>query len=277
MSKPVNLGCGSRFRSGWLNLDLGSTSHDVVAWDLRSGLPIESGTAPFVYSSHVLEHFAPSDAERVLVDVRRALRPRGVVRVVVPDLAKLARWYLEAFEAARDRPGQLQWATIHLFDQMVRAKNGGEMLAFLRAASADELGHAVARMGSEAKDSASPSQAAPGGASRWLAALRRPRLVTRAFSRVRLRVARGAVEMLLGDRGREAFEQGWFGTSGERHLWMYDSHSLGRLLHRCGFVEVQQQSPTTSLWGAWAAHNLDLDEDGSVYKPDSLYMEAVRP
>jgi hypothetical protein len=83
--------------------------------------------------------------------------------------------------------------------------------------------------------------------------------------------------MLLGDRGREAFDLGWFGTSGERHLWMYDARSLSALLDRCGFVEVQQQSPTTSLWGAWAAHNLDLDEDGSVYKPDSLYMEAVRP
>jgi hypothetical protein len=27
----------------------------------------------------------------------------------------------------------------------------------------------------------------------------------------------------------------------------------------------------------WTSFNLDTEPDGSIYKPDSLYMEAVKP
>ena len=276
MGLPVNLGCGNRFRQGWLNLDLGSNATEVVPWDLRRGLPIASGTAPFVYSSHMLEHLKPRDAEHVLRDVLRALRPGGIVRVVVPDLEALAGLYSRALQQANERPKELEWARIQLFDQMVRGQNGGEMLAFLREASAEERKHAIDQMGPEAEGAPAARREGPRGPSQWLAKLGRPRRLARALARLRLASARRAVGALLGSRGLEAFDLGWFDTTGERHLWMYDVHNLSEMLRRCGFARVEQQSPETSLWESWPKENLDVESDGSVSKPNSLFMEGVK-
>jgi hypothetical protein len=275
-ARPVNLGCGGRFRSGWLNLDLGQSSSEVVSWDLRRGLPVEPGTTPFVYSSHMVEHLTPRDAESILRDVFRVLRAGGIVRVVVPDLASLTRHYLEAFDKNPERGKELEWARIQLFDQMVRSENGGRMLAFLREASADDLKHAVERLGSEADNALAATAQPRQGVSRWVSSFARPRRLARASERLRFLAARGVMTALLGRRGSEAFAHGWFATSGERHLWMYDVHSLTDLLRRTGFVQIVQQSARTSLWEPWATQNLDVEEDGRECKPNSLYMEAVK-
>ena len=39
-----------------------------------------------VYASHMLEHLDPGVAERCLREVHRVLRPRGILRLAVPDL-----------------------------------------------------------------------------------------------------------------------------------------------------------------------------------------------
>jgi hypothetical protein len=48
------------------------------------------------------------------------------------------------------------------------------------------------------------------------------------------------------------------------------------MLRRCGFARVEQQSPETSLWESWPKENLDVESDGSVSKPNSLFMEGVK-
>jgi len=64
--------------------------------------------------------------------------------------------------------------------------------------------------------------------------------------------------------------------AGVIHRWMYDHYSLGRLLSELGFVDVKQESATTSSSGM-VAFALDVESDGSPYKPESLYMEGRRP
>jgi predicted SAM-dependent methyltransferase len=274
--KPVNLGCGCRIRRGWLNLDLNSNLSEVICWDLRQGLPVENDAVPFVYTSHMLEHLTPSDAERILRDVHRALRPEGIARIVVPDLASLARWYVQAFERAREDSNELEWARIQLFDQMVRGENGGRMLEFLRNASEEELMHATALLGPEVGALGRSAPLPPRSLSQRLASSTRPRLLARALARARLTVARGVVAALLGRRGREAFKIALFATTGERHLWMYDVHNLSALLRRCGFGRVEKQTPQTSLWPSWTRENLDVEDDGRETKPNSLYLEGVK-
>lgn len=65
--------------------------------------------------------------------------------------------------------------------------------------------------------------------------------------------------------------------SGERHLWMYDAVSLKRLLVNLGFVDCTVQTCVTSRVPGWRAFLLDANGDGITYKPESLYMEAIRP
>jgi SAM-dependent methyltransferase len=76
-------------------------------------------------------------------------------------------------------------------------------------------------------------------------------------------------------RAIEKLLRGGADKTGENHRWMYDRHSLGRLLDDLGFKEIRQQSPATSSILEWDefAH-LDRNSDGSPYKLHSLYLEA---
>ncbi len=60
------------------------------AWDIPASL----GGVDEVYSRHMLEHLDPNDARRTLAAWRRALRPGGLLRLIVPDLAFHARQLL---------------------------------------------------------------------------------------------------------------------------------------------------------------------------------------
>jgi SAM-dependent methyltransferase len=78
---------------------------------------------------------------------------------------------------------------------------------------------------------------------------------------------RALVSVLVGDTRR----------SGEKHRWMYDRFSLGWLLEETGFTDVAACEAGTSRIEGWNAFGLDVEPDGSPYKPHSAYLEARRP
>jgi hypothetical protein len=82
--------------------------------------------------------------------------------------------------------------------------------------------------------------------------------------------------LIGGKAGREAAEEGFFRQSGEVHRWMYDAHSLRRALGGAGFVGVRRLGAQESGIPGFARYALDVDEQGRVRKPDSLFMEAQR-
>src|ERR1044071_1839828 len=125
--RTINLGCGLSIAPGWINVDnspnaklskyprlrwalwkLGilSDRHYKVKWadsikihNLKKRLPYLDSSIDYVYTCHFLEHLALVDAQRFIREVFRILKPRGIVRIVVPDLALGARQYLAALEA----------------------------------------------------------------------------------------------------------------------------------------------------------------------------------
>jgi SAM-dependent methyltransferase len=66
-------------------------------------------------------------------------------------------------------------------------------------------------------------------------------------------------------------------STGELHRWMYDRHSLARAFEAAGFVEVREETATTSRVGRWASYGLDADHAGQPWRPGSLFMEAAKP
>ncbi|MBA7502782.1 hypothetical protein ES706_01376 [subsurface metagenome] len=64
--------------------------------------------------------------------------------------------------------------------------------------------------------------------------------------------------------------------AGELHRWIYDSYTLGALLLSVGFSDVEAEDAFTSRIENFNSFCLDLNEDGSVYKSGSLWMEAVK-
>jgi predicted SAM-dependent methyltransferase len=275
----LNVGCGRRYRDDWINLDLQPASPEVMAWDVREPLPFASNSIAFAYTSHMLEHLPENHAGTLLAELHRVLVPGGTVRVVVPDLELIARWYIEAIEA-KGAPGYaLEWSRLHLLDQLVRRTSGGSMKTFLRDASTEAFNFAARRLGSEAlgtQAAARQPTSGMGALARLRSALRAPGLPGRFRVRVGLAVGYALVRCLLGARGPEALTAGWFATSGEQHQWMYDEISLRRIVEHAGFSRVSRQTAATSGWTGWGLSNLDVDPQGTIYKPESIYLEGTK-
>jgi len=75
----------------------------------------------------------------------------------------------------------------------------------------------------------------------------------------------------------ERMLRGGPGKVGELHRWMYDRHSLSRLLCEAGFADIQQHSYNTSGILNMNGYDLDIQNDGKEYKKRSLYMEGRKP
>ena len=117
----INLGCGLAVTKGWINIDASLNAliaswprmthkwlyrlsganhyyslkeycdllseHIFVHHDLSHSLPLKEQTVDFIYSSHFLEHLFRPNAEQLLEECLRILKPGGTVRICVPDLA----------------------------------------------------------------------------------------------------------------------------------------------------------------------------------------------
>ena len=83
--------------------------------------------------------------------------------------------------------------------------------------------------------------------------------------------------LFLGHRDYQALVTGRFRQSGEIHQWMYDRYSLALALMQSGFQSPIQQTAVSSMFPEWGKYNLDIEPDGTAYKPDSLYLEAAKP
>ncbi len=78
---------------------------------------------------------------------------------------------------------------------------------------------------------------------------------------------------------RRFFENLFLGGArqrGETHQWMYDRINLKSKLLNIGYKEVYIQDYNTSLIPDWNEYALDIDDKGNQYKPESLYVEALK-
>lgn len=272
MKSYVNLGCGTRFHPDWTNLDFTSADPSVISYNLRAGIPFPENTFEVIYHSHVLEHFSRSEAIDFLRECRRVLKPRGIIRIVVPDLESLARTYLQALERAVERDPQwehnYEYVMLELYDQTVRDRPGGEMGDYLKQERIPNLDFVIEQGGvdaqiiiDQARQVAKPFDHA-GLARRIYRYLRRV-----GFGR------EGLLRLIL-NKEYEALEVGRFRRRGEPHLWMYDRYSLLKILRDVGFESPQLFSAAESQVPNWTDFCLDTERDGTIYKPYSLYAEA---
>jgi SAM-dependent methyltransferase len=65
-----------------------------VQLDIGEPLPFADGAVSWVYAEHLIEHVPLATAVSWLTEVRRVLRPGGLLRLTTPDLAKYVEGYL---------------------------------------------------------------------------------------------------------------------------------------------------------------------------------------
>jgi predicted SAM-dependent methyltransferase len=274
----LNLGCGNRFHPEWVNIDFVAAVPCVQTHDLLKGIPYPDNVFDVIYHSHVLEHFPKNAAAGFLRECCRVLKPSGIIRVVVPDLERITRGYLEALEkASQGLPlwdENYRWMLLELYDQSVREKSYGELVDYFGRDPIPNWNFIYQRWGVQAQsllEHLGKQGALSGGrrtspGSAWGYVARNPITVLR----------NKLVRILLGEEDWKALQVAKFRKQGEIHLWMYDSYSLGKLLYETGFFNAREFQAGESLIPGWKDFHLDTEPDGTVYKPDSLYMEAQK-
>lgn len=129
----LNLGCGLAVQRTWINID-GSLNAMIAGFpsffqslafklsgareyysleqyreilrenrfvhhDLSCSIPCDDETVDFIFTSHFLEHLFKKDAENFLREAARVLKPGGVIRLSVPDLAFAIKLYSQGDKA----------------------------------------------------------------------------------------------------------------------------------------------------------------------------------
>ena len=96
--KKLHLGCGSRYRKGWCNVDYyegcESDTHrgnnvrpDV--WCNILNLSCKESSFDIVYLSHVVEHFYRFQTISLIKEIKRVLKPNGLLVNEMPDRSRV--------------------------------------------------------------------------------------------------------------------------------------------------------------------------------------------
>jgi len=270
----VNFGCGAVSHCSWINYDLHPVNPSIRRVDVRRCLPVAADSVDMCYSSHLLEHLSPPEADYFLREQRRILRQGGVIRVAVPDLGKLC----ETFVSCKDRAlagdeqskFQLEYTYLEMFDQAVRTAPGGDLYNCWLECPAEHRRFVESRAGDEYRLTMSQLAEARHGLRRkwWLIS------TGRVWRSLRERAVEFVARLLLGRSGVDAVREGLFRQRGEIHRAMYDECLLARRLLEAGFRDPLRMTATQSLMPGFQGYELDA-VNGRVRKPDSLFMEAV--
>ena len=243
----------------------------MIQHDIRQGLPFEDNVFEVVYHSHLLEHLTPQQGRDLLCECHRVLRPSGILRIVVPDLERIAQLYLEMLHKAWTgdprAAGNYHWMKLELLDQLVRDRSGGLMGPYMIDQQKDNHDFVASRIGRELESCHRRHQPPAVDGNKSLKAMRS------WLDDCRRGIASLVVRLLLGKDEVEAFREGLFRHEGEIHRWMYDRYSLLELCSELGFEEFRICVAHDSLIDNFASYQLDT-KDSEVRKPDSLFVEC---
>lgn len=95
--KKLNFGCGGFKLPGWDNYDL-----EV---DISKPLPFPDGSASHIFAEHVVEHISHQQAWLFFEECRRVLASNGVLRIAIPDVARMERSMTDEYRKAVSEGG----------------------------------------------------------------------------------------------------------------------------------------------------------------------------
>ena len=88
--RPVRLhvGCGPVIAPGWINVDRRARAGVDLVGDLVGGLALEDASVDLAVAIHVLQDLRWTELPTALAELRRVLRPGGLLRLGLPDLER---------------------------------------------------------------------------------------------------------------------------------------------------------------------------------------------
>ncbi|MDD5570030.1 MAG: methyltransferase domain-containing protein [Bacteroidales bacterium] len=270
--KLLNLGCGSHYHEEWTNVDFVGRGKSVRGYNLTNGIPFPDNSFDVVYNSHVLEHFSRREAICLINEIKRVLKPKGILRIAIPDLRVICQLYNEIvndlLEGSNNRENDYDWIMLELFDQTVRKYGGGEMGEYLTNKNIINKDFIISRIGFEAKNIWNKVEKT----EKKIFYFHIKRLAVKIINKIKVIF----LKIILGKKNYSFMEEGRYRNSGEIHKWMYDEYSLTRLLRNNGFIEIKKMSAFESQIPDFGKYELDVVKN-EIRKPDSLFVECIKP
>jgi SAM-dependent methyltransferase len=116
--RRLHWGCGDVTPSSWINSDIEAGPGIDISGDVLEGLPLEDDSIDYISSQHTLPELNVLEQVDALSELRRVLKPGGVLRLSLPDL-DLA---IQAYQSGRQEYFEIwDWDTIsgNFITQMV--------------------------------------------------------------------------------------------------------------------------------------------------------------
>jgi len=95
---------------GWHVMDIASTADYVHDLNSTEPFQLDDNSVDAIYTSHTLEHILPEYQENVFSEMYRVLRSGGKIRIVVPDVERAIRAYVDkdyTFLLSSNNPGKM--------------------------------------------------------------------------------------------------------------------------------------------------------------------------
>jgi predicted SAM-dependent methyltransferase len=86
----ISLGVGDHVRPGWLNTDF-LPGRNIVHLNATLPFPLPDSSVDYFHSEHMIEHIPLAAGYSMINECFRALKPGGKLRLVTPDLTKIAK------------------------------------------------------------------------------------------------------------------------------------------------------------------------------------------
>jgi SAM-dependent methyltransferase len=203
-----------------------------------TGLNLGCGS-DLVYTSHFIEHIPLSRVDSFLNECFRVLKPKGILRIVTPDLANLAQELTNCL--SYDLLDKAEWTQFEILDQCVRSNQGGEKYYWIKKCQQDPdlMRYIFERSGRDFggiltiqdEELASNSDTRPRGLPTMTECSKR-------LYWLFLRKYWALVKLMIPPSIKDANITEI--APGERHYWLYTFPQLERLLVRVGFAEIEK-------------------------------------
>jgi hypothetical protein len=95
--RRLHWGCDTITPAGWINSDIKTGPGIDLSCDILMGLPLDDESLEYICSQHALQELKIADQVSALQELRRVLKPRGVLRLGLADLDRS----LAAYQSGR--------------------------------------------------------------------------------------------------------------------------------------------------------------------------------
>jgi predicted SAM-dependent methyltransferase len=107
----VNLGCGTRYLDGWVNVDGNKSVKSDILCDMSEGLPFDNDSVDRVLLSHVIEHIPHHKVWEFFDELYRVCKDGAVVEIFVPHFTSIhafgithySAWHINSMNVFEDK------------------------------------------------------------------------------------------------------------------------------------------------------------------------------